>query len=663
MEILVPLVVFLVWWFCYLILFQSQFAGELSAIELLGVSISFTIVIQTFVCFVLSIIFTKTYTMYFILLLPLIFAGLGIRSGFSLKSLIFSRYEFVFAALFSLYLLFVGLYIHANFHQEGRGLSIGNLFATEILWHASLVSQLDQATLPSTLQFYPTSFASYHFFPDLFVYILSRVVVFNQPLYIFVYVFLPIVLTAFALNTYALASRLWNSKVGLVAVFIMLFCYDSTSLILWGKGLIREHTLFFGSYLPDTQSFWTPILTQFQIFHNPSIVLSSALILNAFLLTYLYFESKKASWLILSALAWIFLAKVKITTFLIGITGLAITAVLRALFRREWHGLKLLFVIIFASLPVLWLCVAGTGNINGAILSNFFFINNFAVRTGFISRTASDYIREFGHPGDAWTALRFFLAFCFYFVGILGFRLIALCYRGYFERCVNLIRNINFHGMLIFTILAGFLVFTIFGAKIAMYDTLWFFMSALFILNLYTADRIVYLFSLKEYFPFKLIVGVLVFFSVLSFIIPALRGNRYQGILLSSSQLGAFESIRHTPDQGRIMTRHYDLIKDGDERNFLLTAFTSKPVVAEGIDYTVEWRLQDSVFINKTRQLRSEIDEVFQTPDAEKAKKWLDQFNISFVYLQSDTLHFDVHGILEKIYDQDSIQVYSRVSH
>ena len=192
-------------------------------------------------------------------------------------------------SVFILYLIVIGSYLFQNRIDENGNLIMLPIIATEVNFHLSIISQLDYYLFPQTLQAVSYSYQHYHFFADLFIHFFSVLTDSDNNFLLYIYFFTPFFLLLIGLNTFSLAHLLFKKYwISLTALIIAFFCYDISPLVFWIKGLIVENNLWFGSHIHSTYSFWTPILTQFQLLNNPPFLMSTALFLGALQITVLF---------------------------------------------------------------------------------------------------------------------------------------------------------------------------------------------------------------------------------------------------------------------------------------------------------------------------------------------------------------------------------------
>lgn len=545
-----------------------------------------------------------------------------------------------FVALVAVYFIIVSPLLFANGFDGQGNLRLYGEFKTEVLQHISMSQSLNHFPVPHSLQSFSNTLGFYHFFPNVFLHILLETSGGTHPVPVYNF-FTAILLFGLALNSFAAAFTLWNRRsVAWIAAALSLFCYDISSLVLWIRGLLRDHTWFFGTFQPELLSAWTPILTQFQLFTNPSYLFSSVLLLGCIVMTHEWKRSGGRLLILLTALSWAFLFKAKITAFLMGVGGLLLWSI-AGMMRRDYNGFKLFGLTMLFAAPVFWMSLGHAKNT--AEFSNWYFPANFALRSHFLDAKAHEVIVSRGFVPDAGSMLKLGLAAVIYYVGLGGWRWIIFFRKGILPSLVRHFRQQSVHALAASITAAGVAAFVLISNGVARYDSMWFYLTAIFILNVFAAERLRFL-TLKpqnwKTLPFHVAAGILVFFSTLTFLIPAVSGRWLDPVVISRPTVEALEFLRQVDGDPRIATHYYhmDPLLEDDESS-LITAFTGKRVVCEGIRQDHHFRSGDPDFRNRVVQTRADMDSLFLIGDRRVATRIIERYQIDMIYLQnSDTL-------------------------
>jgi hypothetical protein len=399
-----------------------------------------------------------------------------------------------FVGMLFLYGLIVAPYLLRNGIDADGNLRLYDLFATEGMWHANMIAGIRENIIPQTLHYNATGFYSYHFFPNLFMEMFAFLANTENYLVVFVYFFVPVTLVTLAVNIYAVALLLWNQwRIAVLSVFISFFCFDLSSLILWIRGIAIEHSWSFGSNSPSIISAWSTIVSQFQIFHNPSHLYSSALFFGLIVLTQNYAHNRSKWLFVFSCVGWAVIIKAKITAYVVAMGAMFIYGILKALYCKEKEWLSVFVVSLLLSLPFLFASVGQPKN--SAEFSKWYFPANFAARSNFISQEAREEISQSGSPSRIKAGLMFTVAFAVYYAGLLNLRLIAGFRKISHEKIKRLITDPSPHTFTLLTIAIGMFFFIFVCNSLSKYDSLWFYLLVLFSINMYLAERVYVLFG------------------------------------------------------------------------------------------------------------------------------------------------------------------------
>jgi len=569
----------------------------------------------------------------------------------------------VFVSLLGVYFIILLPYLFSNGYDANGNLHLYDLFSTEVLWHLSISNSFNYDALPKTLHYYETDISSYHFFPNLFLHIFEKLSFCDDLFVLFIYFFVPVLLVILAINIYAFSKIIWKkSSIAFIAVFISLFCYDFSALILWVRAILLEKDFLFGSSWPNYTSVWTPVITHFQLFHNPSFLFSTSLFCGTSIITFLYFKFKNIFWLLLTIAAWIFLIKAKITAFLIGFSALFVFILLKIFTEKQYRELILLVSIIILSYPIMHMSTDQKKN--SVEFSSWFFPANFAERIHLISDQEHGQINNNGFADNINANLRFLLAFIIYFVGLLNIRLLIFFDYYIIRKVINWYRQKDIHIFLFAACVSGFSAFIFIVNGLSKYDSLWFFLLTIYILNIYLAKWLYNVISQKNYYKKILtwVTFVLVISTMGAFIIPSIRAYPRNEIKLSPSLVEFYKTIKSFENNNCIMSKYFDLYDLTDEKNQFLVALTGKKVVSEGVGYVFEYREKNQAFLSNLNIIRNDINTFYNTTNSDTAETIINKYNITLVILKKpDYLHFKYSTLLKKIYSNDEMILYQRI--
>lgn len=543
-----------------------------------------------------------------------------------------------FIGLTGLYFIVLSHLLLKNGFDGDGNLRLFGEFKTEVLQHVSMSQSLNHFIVPHSLQSFANPLGFYHFFPNVFLHVIMETSGGTHPVVVYNF-FTAILLFGISLNVFTLTFLLWNrQKTALIAVALSLFCYDISSLVLWIRGLWRDHTLFFGAFEPEMLSAWTPILTQFQLLTNPSYLFSSVHLLGCIILTHEWKKSGGRWMMLVTAVSWAFLLKAKVTAFLMGIAGLFVWSIAGVLTRRDLGGLRLTGLVLLLTAPVFWMSLGHSKN--SAEFSNWYFPANFALRANWIDARTHEEILSQGYPSNGNSLFKLLGAAACYYAGLVGFRWIVLLRRKPLQHIVLHLSRQSVHALAVCIALAGMAAFVLIANGVARYDSMWFYLTGLFILNTFAAERIEHVFKAAHgiaTWPVRIITGILVVFSFLSFFIPAIAARWRDPVTINQPTVDALQFIKALPGNLVIATHYYhiDPSRKEDESS-LITALTGKRVVCEGIQQDHHFRSGDPDFRTRVSEVRNDMDSLFFTKNRETALRITDDYHIDLIYLQNN---------------------------
>lgn len=626
-----------------------------------GLSLVVTVIAWTSILFLLRVAgLDATQAVRGCMVLALGMCAISFRYFKELRSRMAGVVSREFSGIPFLTLLGVHFFLISGFlfrNGSDHDLTLYDLFPSEVAFHLSIVSQLNHSVFPSALQYVTSDFSSYHYFSNLFIGLFTNLPTSPDPLEVYVFFFDPLMISILALLVYALTMYLTENRMtSLLASGISLFCYDLTSLVLWARALVVEGSLWFGSTPPSILSYWTPIVTQFQLFHNPSFLFSSALLVGVVLLSLVSWKSKHPALTGLTILSWVFLFKAKISAFFIGFGAYGLMCAWSAWREKNIRPLWPALGVVILVLPLAWMSV-GRG-VNSVVFSNWYFPVNFGLRSHVLSEATWRSIRTLGHPVDTMGWISLVSAFGIYHIGLLGFRLLPL---------IRFVRSSAYwqdsrYAFILTMIVVSFIPFVFLSSHVVPHDTMWFYLHSVFLLNILTAIWFADWVQPAQSKCRRISAwshGVLLGFGLLSFVVPVVSGRPESKVVVPKEVVEALAAIRADSASGRILSRWYDAIQAGDEKNYFQTAFTGKPVVSEGLQYMAEYRLNDSVFVAKTMHVRNDIDAFFGLPPREKALEIVGKYDVRWILaFQGDTLPESITDKLLPMYMSDSTRVY-----
>ncbi|MCB0490643.1 MAG: hypothetical protein KDC99_19375 [Cyclobacteriaceae bacterium] len=637
---------------------------RLSTSALLSLSFSATTIILPLIYFLVRLIVDKILMVQLViyLLICLLLLSVVRRRKYELyrgfrRLTIWNRPRFLFLALSLSYGLILSPYLLRNGYNELGGMDFFDMFATEGMWHANIVSSIRFDILPSTLHLNSTSEASYHYFSNLMVAMLADLSGTEDIMVLLIYVFVPWCLCTLMINLFALTHHLWKDwRMAILAVFLGMMCYDLSTFFSWLRGLM-DGFLWFGSYQPNWKSNWSTNVTQFQLFHNPSYLMSTSLCIGILLATSLYDELRSKGLFFFTVVSWVFLFKAKITAYAVGMGSLLIFSTLRWWRQRDVGMILLWFNVVVFTLPFM---VISLGSVkNSAEFSNWYFPNEFALKFKLISPATYASISQNGYPASLFEMIKFIGVAIIYYVGLFQIRLLAFFRKGWTNKIHQLVKSPDLHTLLVSFIVVGIAAFVFICNSLAKYDSQWFYLLIVFPMNIYLAERLMSWWkrtAQKRWI--RLLIVLVVALPTTSFIMPCLMGTvTNRKLVLTKSQVEAMRTIRMDADQGRVLTPYYNLDSTDESRQWV-GALSGKKVVSEGIGYIFEFRAGDKAFLEGVKKNRDLIGQLFDTSDPEVARNILNKTEAKYVYLEETKLiHFDTTGLLKIIYRQGNVMV------
>lgn len=580
---------------------------------------------------------------------------LGYLAG--LICLLKSKKVIYYVLMMLLYAGITSAYLFRNGYTEDGRLVTYDLFSTEVFHHLTLAQDLKYDIHPQTMHYIPADRSHYHYGSNLLIHYIAELAGCPYLFCVFVYFFVPLMVTVLGIAIFSFTLEIWNKYwIAFTAVFVSLFCYDFSALILWIRGLVVEHHWFFGSSLPGLLSVWTPIITQFQLFHNPSYLYSTAIFFIALHLTIKFEKYPDFVLFLLATITWVVLLKAKITAFLVGMAGLLFYSMANVLFNKNYRVFFLLISVLLLSAPFVISAVGGVKN--GFEFSKWFFPGNFGYRAHIINEHTYQRILKNGFP-DTWFGwFSFFLAFIIYYIGLINIKILIFIRKYKWDRIKNLLIKPDVHTLLLGLLGAGMTAFVFIVNDLRKHDSMWFYLLVLYILNIYLAHWLMDFFRARFRFRF-IIAGFITFLigtAALSFIIPALSPGYSLFKEYSSAEIEAYDRLYHEPSDKRIITRYYDLYKYNDEGNMAVQALSGKPVVSEGLYYNFAYVSGDSIFIKKVKNVRSDILKLYSTTEPDTAIEILHRYDAGYIIIKKpDSLRFSFNCILDTLYYKDEI--------
>jgi hypothetical protein len=564
------------------------------------------------------------------------------------------------AALMISYFIILSPYLFRNGINAEGGLVTYDLFSTEVMHHLTVVTDLNYNIFPQTIHTVPADRSYYHYFSNLFIHIFSISTGATNNFVLFVYFFVPVMLLTLAVNIYAFTMNLWTkTNIALLAVFISFFCYDMSSLILWIRGIIADKDAWFGSTYPTNLSVWTPIVSQFQLFHNPSYLFSTSLFFGVCLSTILWDKTRTKLFFVLSVLGWVFMIKAKITAFLIGIAGVAAYAFCKSIFSKQHHMTVLAVIVVALAFPFL-ISSAGTSR-NGIEFSNWYFPANFALRSHLITEPIRSQIAEFSYP-QSWKGFASFgMAFIIYYAVLINFRWIAAMNRLSLKKLRSLISAPTEHTFTFSMFMAGLGAFILLSNQMRKYDSMWFYLLILFLMNVYAAERIHTIFTRRNKLARfgQIGLALLLLFALGSFLLPVLRPPVSLHHTYSAAEMNGFNLLRETGATGRVLTKYTDLYATGDELNMSIQVFSRTPVVTEGVNYVFAYDERDPDYLEKLANIRNDVSLFYSTSSADSALFIIRQYGVNYVVIKyPDRFKFDPNLIMEPFFREKEISIF-----
>lgn len=565
------------------------------------------------------------------------------------------RIAFGLSVILSIYFVVLSPYLFRNGLTPEGTLKAYELFATEGMFHATLVADLDHNVLPSTGDVLAVDRSYYHYFSNLFIHLFSSLGGAKNTFIVFVYFFVPCMLVVLALNIFALSQSLWNNiSISFLSVCLSLFCYDSTAFMLWLRGLWVDHSWWFGTSYPTALAVWSPIMTLFQLFHNPSFLFSSALLPGTALVIERSVQRRSYVWAVLVTISLLFLIKSKITAFGIAFGGLFLWSLV--LWRE---GNRRLFYIssIVGLLGFLTIFISSDSTRNGVEFSKWYFPVNFGIRAHLISEPIAENIRATGMPYSVTGVLNLILVMAVYYAGLLDFRWLAFVrWRSWWVLKRVLTVRPSLHTFIIGTCLSGGLAFVFIANAYKPYDAMWFFLGILFFMNLYVARAAYALWKRTAGFFRWALRGVLLLTLIIpsfTFLLPLYRPPVTQVLTLDSAELAYLEFLSHLPAGTRVLSRYVDRFKHADEMEMVVQAFSRQKVVTEGVRYVFPYVERDSSYLRKLNDVRANVEVFYQTADSAVATSLLRHYLVTHILLRgSDRLHFPVDKRFHVVYDK-----------
>lgn len=566
-------------------------------------------------------------------------------------------------SVFFLYLIILSNYLFRNGYNADGDLVMTNMFSTEVMWHLTIIHGLKYDILPQTLHYESTDVSSYHYFPNLFLQMISQLSGVEDVFILFVYFFVPIMLLILAINIFTLAKLLWNHfSIALLTMIVSLFCYDLSAPILWLRAVILEQHLWFGSSTPDYLSVWSPLISFFQLFYNPSYLFSTALFLGVSVILMRWIKEKSVWLFSLAIIGVVFLFKAKITAFLVCISGLGVIAVYHGWMKKNYSTLFLFLFVMLLSYPLY--SISGGQKKNKVEFSQWYFPANFAERAHFISNSERKELHHRILPSDTIATLRFIIAFFIYYFGLFHFRLLGLMYLLQLKKMMAWIQTHSIHLFFMACVVSGIGAFVFVVNALAKYDSHWFYSLIVFILNIYVVRILYEWFQMKNRFRqwFAVLSSMVLALTMTSFLIPVLQNRWMSQTMIPRAEMDAYRFISTLSPETRVMTKYFDLFEPNDEKHQFLMALSGKKVVREGVNYVFEYRAQDSLYHAKQQQIRNDVERFYSTDQVSEALAIMNRYQADYVFRRkNDPLHFNANDFFEEVFSNDKVQILKKI--
>lgn len=519
------------------------------------------------------------------------------------------------------------------------------------VWHLALANSLTKGSLQMPV-FANVALQNYHIGFDLILALLTKTGISASVWY---FQILPVIFSL--LIGYLTYQFVFEWKKSTLAA------YWSTFFVYFGGSFGWVITLLRGQGLGGESMFWSQQAVSTLI--NPPFALSLILILIGLRLLLRYSANHSLRLLVLGSIVFGLIIEIKAYAGILALGGLLVAGLYELVFKRKIHLIKL-FVISLLVSAIVFLPLNGNASSLVVFQPGWFLETMLGISDRFYWPRAYEALMN-------WKSGNVFLkeivgysgAFVIFLLGNLGVRFMGVVSLLKF-RNLKMVSNIDV--VLVVMLLGGIIAPTLFLQNGTPWNTIQFFYYSLFVLSLYAGISTETLFGKLK--PHKLIRSLTIGFIVI-LTVPTTISTLSQVYLpgrapakISHLENEALEFLADQPE-GVVLTFPYDAIKAQEavknpprplylyDSTSYVSAFSQKPTFLEDeVNLTImgyDW---------KTR--RSEIEQFYREPDQVKARAFLKNNNITYIYWlkgQRALLGETQLGI-ERLYENDEVDIY-----
>ena len=541
----------------------------------------------------------------------------------------------------------------------GDGLLFWSSQGHDGLWHVSLMEEVKKSFPLQNPLFAGEPVYNYHYFVDLIMGEFVRLFPFISSLD-FYFRFFPVLLSILiGLGSFAFVSRWKNSySMGIWAIFFTTLCGSFGYIVTY----LRNGVIFGGETV-----FWAS--QNNSILGNPPHAIAFTFILSFLVAFFHYLKDRKWYWFVLCLLIGGLLSGFKVSGGFVLLAGLGLAAVADIVFNKTYKTLFLFLPLAVFNYIVFKLLTHGGESF--LIWQPWWFIRTMVVaRLDWIDleHKRQFYLDRGGFRGFARVFEYELIAFLIFFAGNLGMRLIGfVAIVGDFFR--KKIYRSPLELLLLGALISGFMMPMLFIQKGISYNNIQFIQYFFLFVGFYAAVTVgVVMHKLKNR-TLQIIVGAL----IVALSLPTALGNlnEFYGpgtsplAKVSTAELNALSWLRNNTDQNAIvLVSPYDkFLKDKyDYQPKPIFAWYSTSYVAAIGSRRTFLSAEEQVDITDypLRTRLEPLKEFFMTTDTEKQKAFLDENNISYIYLPKDEKksELDILGIgLQKAYENDEVEI------
>lgn len=662
-------ILFLLAYFCVIYpvgyLITQKFSKNLKPVELLTISLALSTVLFVLSAIILGVIGLRFYT------LP-IFVGLSIVSLWKYRLAVFVPIKELFSKKILISLTLIAIVIQGviNFpsgYLFSRGLEFWSSQGNDGLWHVAVMEEVKKSMPVENPIFAGEKLYNYHYLTDILMGEFGRVFPMFTSLDLY-FRFFPVIFSLLiSLSVFSFVSRWRKSEAaGYWAIFF--------SSLAGGFGyvvtLIKAGILFGGETV-----FWAAQGNT--IIGNPPHAVAYGLLATFLLTIAVYLETRKKEILILSILLGSFVAGFKVSGGFILSTGIIAGGIYDFLINRKKEMIYVPVIVGLLNFLTLKLMTKGADSF--LVFEPWWFVRTTIVADGRVGWMDMEFRRQHYVAQHTFKAtLRVIQleteAFLMFVVGNLGLRII-----GIFMPFINGFKKVGaffkdtMNVVLLSSMLAGLGIVLLFVQRGIAYNLIQFMQYFIFIFGFYSASLMAILIARTKKVWLKVVIAL----TVILLSLPTVIGNlvefygkeRTPLAYVSNEEIEALTFLkRNSPSESLVLTKPFD---DGARYGYKsqpwpISVWYATPYVSAISARRTYLSNEGQVDILGLpwKERKEEVDKFFGTSDNKYKLEFLQNNNISYVYVRKVDLKMAINEKLlglKRIFENNEVIIYKGI--